>query len=82
MTGFIIDQITNKDDKTDLYNVFVALDTDGNGILSREELMTGYSQIYPDLHDTQIKKDVEKIFEVADRNNSGAIYFSGKFPNI
>lgn len=75
--AYIIDQIANKDDKDDLYNSFVALDTDGNGILTRSELIEGYSKVYPDLNNARVIEDVDKIFEVADRNKTGMIAYSG-----
>ena len=74
--SYIVEQIANKEDKNELYNWFVSLDKDGNGILTRDELIEGYSQIFPKAREKKVQEEVDKIFDVADRNKSGAINFS------
>jgi Ca2+-binding EF-hand superfamily protein len=37
--------MTSKEDNEELAKTFKALDTDGNGVLSREELIVGYQKM-------------------------------------
>lgn len=43
--AFIASQITSKEDNEELEKAFKSLDTDGNGVLSREELVVGYQKM-------------------------------------
>ena len=38
---FIASQILSTHEKEDMYSAFKALDTDGNGVLTREEMIQG-----------------------------------------
>ncbi len=39
---FIVNQLTTKDEMGELQRAFKALDTNNDGVLSREELLIGY----------------------------------------
>lgn len=42
---YIASQFTSKEEKHQLMQTFKALDTNGDGVLSREEIIQGYSKI-------------------------------------
>ena len=42
------------------------IDVNGDGKLSKEELLIGYKKIYKHLSEDEIKKEVDRIFEMAD----------------
>ena len=44
--GFIVNQLINKEDHKDLMKQFQEWDTNGDGVLSREELIAGYVKTY------------------------------------
>ena len=39
---FLVNNLATREEKNELYNSFKALDVDGDGQLSREELIQGY----------------------------------------
>ena len=62
-------------EKKSLLNTFKALDTNGDGILSKEELIFGYEKI---LNSREMaEKHVEEIMVKLDHNFSGEIDYSG-----
>jgi Ca2+-binding EF-hand superfamily protein len=63
--------MTSQRDKDELMKAFSALDADGNGILSREELISGYKQIYPSFTETKIIKTVDDLMDQVDVNKRG-----------
>ena len=73
---FISNQFSSKDDLHELENAFRTMDTDGNGILSKDELLVGYTQLMGDKKIAEI--EVEKILEKVDTNKNGEIDYSGK----
>lgn len=70
---FIVNYLATKDEKTELMKTFQQLDTNGDGKLSKEELVAGYSKILP--KDAAIK-EVEKIMKIVDTNDNGDIDYS------
>lgn len=48
---FIACQVSTKEDLDELQKTFAALDKDGNGTLSREELLKGYREIMPSVEE-------------------------------
>jgi calcium-dependent protein kinase len=71
---FIASQITTQQEKDDLQQVFAMLDRDGNGRLTKEELVQGYLQVFP--YRGQAEAEAKKIIELVDTNNSGEIDFT------
>ena len=64
-------QMVSREDNQELMKAFMALDADGNGILSREELITGYKSIYSDLENEKIEEIVEDMLSQVDANQEG-----------
>ena len=62
------------DNKDIVLHVFQSVDLNGDGILSKEELVLAYRKIFGDLKKSE--KYVEKIFKYLDSNKNGSIDFS------
>lgn len=60
-------------------NTFKGLDSDGNGVLTRDELITGLSKVGL-LFGSVI--DVDEIMNKLDTNGSGSIDFSGNLSAV
>jgi calcium-dependent protein kinase len=43
---FIVSHVATKDEKNELLNTFKAIDENGDGLLSRQELIKGYNLIF------------------------------------
>ena len=63
--------MTNKEENAEMMKAFAALDTDGNGVLSREELITGYKKINKDATTQEIVELVDDLMEQVDINHAG-----------
>jgi Ca2+-binding EF-hand superfamily protein len=50
------------------------LDLNNDGRLSREELVIGFQKV---LNEAQVEVEVDRIMKLVDRNDSGAIDYSG-----
>lgn len=46
--AYIINQLIKKEDKYALLSQFKAWDTNGDGVLSRDEIYQGYKELYGD----------------------------------
>lgn len=64
-------QMTNKEDNAEMMQAFSSLDTDGNGILSREELMIGYKKLNKEASTTEIAELVDDLMAQVDVNHEG-----------
>jgi len=71
---FIVTQMTSQSEKDELQRTFQALDKDGNGVLTKEELIDGYRKVFADKSDAEA--EVRRIIEEVDINNSGYIDFT------
>jgi len=67
---------TSKEDNEELLKAFTSLDADGNGVLSREEILNGYSDIYEDKTTEEIEVIVDELMSNVDINNKGEINFT------
>jgi len=70
---YIISFFDLKDEKDELLKTFKALDLDGDGQLTHDELMIGYSKL---MGEEEAKKEVDRIFTTIDVNGTGAIDFT------
>ena len=83
---FIATQIVAQEEKQDLIKTFEALDADGNGVLTQDELILGntcgvdfghplgYMKVY-NFTKKEAEKEALKIIKSIDLNNSGEIDF-------
>jgi len=72
--ALIATQITSEQEKKELEKTFQSLDKDGNGVLSRSELIEGYIKVFKDK--AAAEQEVNKIIAQVDINNSGEIDFT------
>lgn len=72
MAGMMV----NKQEKEELLTAFQALDLDGNGVLTVDELLAGYKKIYPQLTEEEVHIAVKTVLEKIDVNGSGQIDFT------
>jgi calcium-dependent protein kinase len=72
---FIVTQMTSTAEKDELQRTFQSLDKDGNGVLTKEELIEGYRKVFADKKE-QADIEVARIIEEVDINNSGYIDFT------
>lgn len=79
MLTFMATQISAQKEKEDLLQTFKTLDTDGNGVLTREELKEGLMQLNGIVSN---EKEIDDLIVMVDSNNSGTVDFSGKFKEI
>lgn len=73
---FIVNFLTSSEEKERLMLCFKALDLDGDGTISREELKKGFAKYMPTT-EQENNETVDKIFAVIDKNHSKAIDYSG-----
>ena len=82
---FLINYMTSKEDSENLIKIFKSLDINGDGQLSKEELISGNFFIlgYRNKEDCLNPEEaVEKIFLECDKNNSGYIDYTGNLFKI
>lgn len=68
--------VVNKGEQDELLAAFQALDLDGNGVLTVDELISGYKKIYPTMLDEEVEKIVVDLVNKIDVNGSGQIDFT------
>ena len=56
-----------------MLKTFKALDTNNDGLLSREELLIGLKKV---MNENEAAEEVERIMRDIDKNNSGSIDYS------
>lgn len=64
----------NSDEKSKLLQIFKALDLNGDGQLTKEELIQGLKKF---LNCNEAVEEVDQIIKMVDNNNSGAIDYTG-----
>ena len=70
---FIVNHMTTKEEKNDLMKIFKALDKNGDGRLTREELQDGYNKSLA-ITDNEINELMKKL----DNDGSGFIDYTGR----
>jgi len=71
--AFIASQLLTKAEKENLARIFKAIDKNGDGKLSKEEIFEGYDQFFGKNLD---KNEIEKMFDAVDIDKSGYIDYS------
>lgn len=71
---FLADNLSSAEEKKRLTETFKALDTNGDGTLSRQEIENGYKKTVG-----ITKKEVDHLLEQVDVNHSGKINYTGIF---
>lgn len=71
---FIASQLMSRKEKERLTSIFMALDKNGDGCLTREELMEGYMNMYKD--EERAMKEVESLMAIGDVDKNGLIDYS------
>eukprot|EP00826_Nyctotherus_ovalis_P023591 TRINITY_DN1813_c0_g3_i2.p1 TRINITY_DN1813_c0_g3~~TRINITY_DN1813_c0_g3_i2.p1 ORF type:complete len:152 (+),score=20.93 TRINITY_DN1813_c0_g3_i2:361-816(+) len=64
----------SRKEKERLTSIFMALDKNGDGCLTREELMEGYMNMYKD--EERAMKEVESLMAIGDVDKNGLIDYS------
>lgn len=65
----------SKPEKQELEKTFKAIDKNGDGHLSRQELVAGYTKLTG--HKEIAEKEVEKLLKNVDTDKSGSIDYTG-----
>lgn len=71
---FMSSHMMNQNERVNLINTFKALDKDGDGTLSRTELVEGFKNIKMNI--PNVEEYVDKIISSIDNNNSGIVDFT------
>jgi len=71
---FITTQLMSRKEKDNLTAIFLSLDKNGDGTLTKEELMEGYTRLYGNSERARI--EVESLMNIADVDNNGTIDYS------
>jgi len=71
--AFIASQLLSKSEKENLARIFKAIDKNGDGKLSKEEIFEGYDLFFGKHLD---KEEIEKMFDSVDIDKSGFIDYS------
>ena len=69
-------QFASKEERSKLNEIFKAFDKNNDGVLSREELVAGYTLMYGSQE--RAAYEVDQILQKLDMNNSGGVDYSGK----
>ncbi len=69
---YIVSQLVDEKEKKELQKVFQTLDKNGDGKLSKQELLEGYEGIYGGF----IRSELEKAFDAIDIDKSGSIDYN------
>ena len=70
---FMVNYLTTKEEKDEILQIFNELDTNNDGSLSYEELLTGYRKV---MSEEDAIMHVEQIFQKVDIDKSGKIDYT------
>ena len=71
---FLVSQLTTKEEEDELKEQFMAIDTDEDGLLTKEDLMTAFAKT--GRNPEEAEQIVEQIMKNADKTGSGEIDYS------
>jgi calcium-dependent protein kinase len=72
ITSFIINQLVKKDERLELEKQFKDWDSNGDGVLSREEIVNGYRKTYGKVDENEIDNMIKSI----DLDGNGVIDYN------
>ena len=70
---FFVNNLVSNEEKQNLLKAFRELDSNNDGILSKDELLFGYKKI---MNDEEAEKQVSQIFANLDKNGNGSIDYN------
>ena len=70
---YIVNNLLSKEEKNDMLELFQNFDENGDGVLTKEEILNGYKTIMP-FEDAE--KEVERIMNEVDIDKSGTIDYN------
>jgi calcium-dependent protein kinase len=70
---YIVNHLMTKEDRNELLDLFRQFDTNGDGVLSKQEIMEGYKAY---LGDVEAEKEAERIMQEVDMDKSGTIDYN------
>jgi calcium-dependent protein kinase len=70
---YIVNHLISKEDKNELLELFQQFDKNGDGVLSKEEIMEGYKAY---LGEVEAEKEAERIMNEVDMDQSGTIDYN------
>lgn len=70
---YIVNHLMTKEDRNELLDLFRQFDTNGDGVLSKQEVMEGYKAYLGDL---EAEKEAERIMQEVDLDKSGTIDYN------
>ena len=71
---FLVNQLTSLEEKNDLLKQFLAIDKDGDGLLTMDDLMKAYQKTGMDPEEALIT--AKQIIQNVDKSQSGAINYT------
>lgn len=78
--SYLANQLSSKEEKAKLTEIFKSFDRNNDGVLCKEELITGFTQLYGSIERATL--EVEQILENVDINKNGTIDYSGIISNF
>ena len=70
---YIVNHLMTKEDRNELLDLFRQFDSNGDGVLSKQEVMEGYKAY---LGDVEAEKEAERIMQEVDLDKSGTIDYN------
>ena len=70
---YIVNHLVSKKDKNELIELFQQFDKNGDGVLSKDEILAGYREI---LGDEDAEKEAKRIMEEVDLDKNGTIDYN------
>ena len=70
--GFIVNQLITKEEQSDLRNIFIEWDKNGDGVLSKKEIIAGYERTYG----TVDQDEVDNMIKSVDLDGNGVIDYN------
>lgn len=72
----MVGQLASNEDMSDSQRAFKVLDTNNDGMLSKDELLVGFEKIFDRNDYEAAKEEVDRIFRKVDLDGSGFIDYS------